>query len=108
MAFSLDGQTLASGSRDKTIKLWEMASGRERASLTGHGGGVFEGVFSVAFSPDGQTLASGSGDNTIKLWEVASGRERASLTRPWGRGLQGGHQCGLQSRWADPGLGQLG
>jgi hypothetical protein len=66
VAFSPDGQTLASGSRDNTIKLWEVASGRERATLSGHG----DEVSSVAFSPDGQTLASGSWDKTIKLWEV--------------------------------------
>src|SRR5262249_19132014 len=64
--FKLYGQTLASGSGDNTIKLWEVVSGQERAALSGHGQAVWRG----AFSPDGQTLASGSRDNTIKLWEV--------------------------------------
>jgi hypothetical protein len=56
--------------RDKTIKLWEVATGSLVRTLSGH----TDWVRSVAFSPDGRLLASGSGDNrTIKLWEVASG-----------------------------------
>ncbi|WP_334311588.1 hypothetical protein [Microcystis aeruginosa] len=57
---------LASGSQDNTIKIWEVATGKELRTLTGH----FEAVFSVVYSPDGRYLASGSGDNTIKIWRV--------------------------------------
>ena len=75
VAFSPDGRTIASGSDDHTIKLWDAASGRELRTLQGHTGHVN----SVAFSPDGRTIASGSGDNTIKLWDAASGRELRTL-----------------------------
>ncbi len=76
VAFAPDGRTLASGASDKTIKLWDVSSGREVRTLRGH----TAPVLSVAFAPDGRTLASGSGDNTIKLWDVASGREVRTLS----------------------------
>ena len=76
VAFSPDGRTLASASHDDTLKLWDVASGRELRTLTGH----TDSVISVAFSPDGRMLASASGDNTLKLWDAASGRELRTFT----------------------------
>jgi WD40 repeat protein len=64
VVFSPDGKTLASGSYDDTVKLWDAQTRRELATLKGHD----DVVFSVVFSPNGRTLASWSVDNTIKLW----------------------------------------
>ncbi|KAI7976980.1 hypothetical protein EIK77_002376 [Talaromyces pinophilus] len=75
VAFSPDGQTVVSGSGDKTIKLWDAKTGSELQTLRGHLGRVF----SVAFSPDSQTVASGSYDNTIKLWDAKTGSELQTL-----------------------------
>nr|MDZ8041627.1 WD40 repeat domain-containing protein [Nostoc sp. CreGUA01] len=70
VTFSSDGQKLASASGDKTIKLWDLTSGKLINTLTGHTNTVHR----VTFSPDGQKLASASADKTIKLWDVASGQ----------------------------------
>ncbi|NJO14411.1 MAG: WD40 repeat domain-containing protein [Thioploca sp.] len=64
--FSPDGKILASGSRDNTVKLWNMETKQEISTLQGHG----NSVFSVAISPQGNILASGSKDRTIKLWDL--------------------------------------
>jgi WD40 repeat protein len=76
VSVSRDGKTLASGSQDKTIKLWNLDTGKEIRTLSGH----TEDVWSVSFSPDGKTLASGSDDNTIKLWNLDTGKEISTLS----------------------------
>ena len=75
VAFSSDRKTMASGSYDETIILWDVASGKPSLTLKGH----TDWVLSVAFSPDGKTLASGSLDKTIILWDVASGKPTLTL-----------------------------
>jgi RNA polymerase sigma factor (sigma-70 family) len=77
VAFSPDGKLLAAGRYDHTVKLWDVATGKEKSSFNGHTGPVF----SVSFSPDGKTLASGSGDGTVRLWDVATGKEKATLLK---------------------------
>jgi WD40 repeat protein len=82
LAFAPDGQTLASAAgelhRGGEVKLWDLATGRERTTLAGHTASV-EGV---AFAPDGQQLATASWDQTIQLWDLASGQPRTTLQLP--------------------------
>jgi WD40 repeat protein len=76
IVLSPDGQLLAASSADNTIKLWDVATRRSRASLRG----LVGHVSTLAISPDGKTLAAAGGkDHTIMLWETATGRALAVL-----------------------------
>ena len=75
VAFSPDGRCLATASADRTIRIWEVASGRLVHTLLGHEGHVL----SIAFSPDGQYLASGDVAGVVRLWDVRSGQLRRLL-----------------------------
>ncbi len=70
IAVSANGQVLASGSQDCTIKVWNGFTGQLQRTLTGHK----DTIRSLAISADGRTLVSGSGDTTIKLWNLPTGK----------------------------------
>ncbi|WP_009633668.1 serine/threonine-protein kinase [Synechocystis sp. PCC 7509] len=69
-SISDNGQVLASGSQDRTIKVWNVRTGQLQRTLLGHK----DTVRSLAMSAEGRTLASGSGDTTIKLWDLSQGK----------------------------------
>jgi hypothetical protein len=76
VAFAPDGVTALSGSSsDSTVRLWEIASGKEIHRLSGHTGSVF----SVSFAPDGRTALSGGPDGTVRLWDIATLKEIRSF-----------------------------
>lgn len=75
LAFSPDGETLASASLDSTARLWDVATGKPRATLNGH----TQPVLSVVFSPDGKRLASWGEDATLRLWDTHTGEQIACI-----------------------------
>ena len=70
VAYSPDGTKIVSGSRDKTVKIWNANTGLYLKTLKGH----TESVNSVAYSPDGTKIISGSDDETIKIWDANTGK----------------------------------
>jgi WD40 repeat protein len=71
VCYSPDGKYILSGSSDKTVKLWDVASGNEIKTFIGHG----SSVSSVCFTPDGKYALSGGYDKTLILWEIATGKK---------------------------------
>ncbi len=76
LSFTPDGGKLVSGSFDKTIVLWDLATGESIYTLADRP----KGIFALAVSPDGKLLASGSWDETIELWDLAAGKLLQNLT----------------------------
>jgi len=97
IAFSADGQILASSSYDETIKLRNPDTGECIRTLIGHD----EAVTSICFSPNQQQLISGSFDQTIKIWDIATGECLKTL-----RGHAGGI-LSLLCQPADLAMGEL-
>src|SRR5262245_15414551 len=75
LAITPDGTTLVSGSHDASIRVWDVATGSERAVLTGHK----DGIWRLAISPDGKIVASASNDYTVKLWDLGTSDLLATL-----------------------------
>ncbi|MBV9124664.1 MAG: WD40 repeat domain-containing protein [Planctomycetes bacterium] len=75
VALSPDSRLALSGSEDKTLRLWDVASGREIRLLEGH----TDAVLAVAFSPDGKRALSGGTDRILRLWDLTSGRQLRAL-----------------------------
>ena len=76
VAVSRDGTRVVSGSDDNTVRVWDLATGRQATTLTGH----TDWVRATAVSRDGTRVVSGSDDNTVRVWDLATGREEAVLT----------------------------
>lgn len=75
VAVSRDGGTVVSGGNDQSVRVWDPATGQQRAQLTGHAGPVL----ALALTPDDAMVVSASGDLTLRLWDVAGGRALKQL-----------------------------
>jgi predicted Ser/Thr protein kinase len=75
VAFSADGWRALSASKDRTVRLWDLATGAELKTFRGHG----RTVTGVLFSPDGRRAYSGSLDQTVRIWDLETGKEVGEL-----------------------------
>ena len=75
VAVTPDGRLAVSASRDHTLKVWDLETGRELRTLEGHS----SGVNGVAVTPDGRCAVSASGDETLRVWNLETGRELHTL-----------------------------
>src|SRR5262249_4933397 len=80
---------------DRTVRIWDVATWRERTRLTGHTGRVN----AVAVAPDGRWVATASYDRAVRIWDVATRRERTQLT---------GHTDRVNAGAGAPGCAWLG
>ena len=78
LALSPDGKLLVTGGYDQRIKLWDLATGKEKTTLKGHNGCIN----GLSFRPDGKVLASASADRTIKLWDPVKGVRLDTFSQP--------------------------
>ena len=78
LAFSPDGKAIAEGLQNNSVRLWDVATGKETLPVSGHQGGIS----SLAVSPDGKTLTTFGADDTVRQWDIASGRETAQFKLP--------------------------
>ncbi|KJA17515.1 hypothetical protein HYPSUDRAFT_124978, partial [Hypholoma sublateritium FD-334 SS-4] len=80
VALSTDGRQIASGSSDKTVRIWDLETGKQVGEpFRGHTDYVYL-QYSVAFSPDGRRVVSGSGDETLRIWDLETGKQ---IGEPW-------------------------
>lgn len=75
VAWSSDGNFVANGGNDGSVRIWEAQRGKKRHTLYGH----HNSVWSIAWSPYGRWLASGSLDNTVRVWNAQNGQEMHTL-----------------------------
>jgi WD40 repeat protein len=103
LAFTPDGRTGASGSRDETVQLWDVATGQLLRTLTGHR----SAITALAFAPDGRTLATGGADGMVLLWDVPGGgllTRLPCLDRVLALWF---HPAGIELRVVDAGVNRL-
>jgi WD40 repeat protein len=102
VCFNPDGTLLASGGRDKTVRIWNVKEKKEIAVLRGHS----DNVGSVQFSPDGRTLASGSFDGSVKLWDVPESPAQAPKKDDPPKTFT--NSIGMKFVWIPPGTYMMG
>ena len=76
VAYSPDGRYILTASRDKTVKVWHVATGKMLLTIHGH----TDAVSSAEYSPDGRSILTVGYDNTVKVWDAVIGEERLTLT----------------------------